>query len=89
LDNQLTVHDTPGKIPGLQGASHLAQKSKFELTPTRWSPSTQLLGGGLGALLTLQAFRKGGLSGVSYVLLGTALLIRAITNKPLILRRIQ
>lgn len=48
LENRLELHDEPGDVPALQGGS-TRPGERWELTQGRWSPTTRLLFGTIGA----------------------------------------
>jgi uncharacterized membrane protein len=80
VDNRLEVHDEPGQVPGLQGASRRRQADRFELMQTKWSPTARLLVTLAGASVTLAGARRRGLTGAFLAAGGLTLLARATTN---------
>jgi uncharacterized membrane protein len=81
IDNRLEVHDSPGAVPGLQGAGpqrHGWPRSEF--MQENWSPAARLVGGGIGAALSWYGLRTSGFVGTLAGLGGLVLLGRAATN---------
>ncbi|MFL5606184.1 MAG: BON domain-containing protein [Gemmatimonadaceae bacterium] len=82
--DHLERHDIAGDTPALQGDGHPAN-SRFELLQENWSPAARLLAGVAGGALTTAYLRADGrLTPPKAVLglLGTALVIRSVTNMP-------
>ena len=82
LEDRLEVHEEPGSVPGLQGEG-FAREPRFELFQENWSPTARLLAGLAGATLAgLGARRRGALGGGLFVI-GTGVVLRAATNRPM------
>ncbi|MFW5940154.1 MAG: SRPBCC family protein [Chloroflexota bacterium] len=75
VDNQMSLHKTPGNVPGLQGGD-----VPPALRENEWSPTARLLTGTAGGALTAVGARKGGLFGGLLGALGITALMRAISN---------
>jgi uncharacterized membrane protein len=79
VENRLEVHEQAGKVSGLQGGRvNLGERSA--LMQISWSPTTRLLAGAAGGLLTAYAAKRRGLMGAAIAPVGLAMLSRAITN---------
>ena len=86
------VHDVSDMLverndddPSLRATSHLSRAGdwkKVDLRQEHWSPATRLLTGVMGAVL-IRGVRRGSALGVLGGLLGSALLYRTATNKPI------
>jgi uncharacterized membrane protein len=71
--------------PSLRATSHLSQVGgwkKVDLRQEHWSPATRMLTGFMGAVL-IRGVARGSALGVLGGLLGSALLYRTATNKPI------
>jgi uncharacterized membrane protein len=77
--NQLEAYEQPGDIPGLQGQSK-RPGNRFDILQRRWSPTTRVLVGLVGAALALRATRRKNFISPFLGALGLAALARAITN---------
>ena len=80
VDDQLERHDEPGTIPGLQGRPWRRSGPRMELMQAHWSPSARMAVGCLGAGLAWYGASRRNVPGKAVLLLGTALLVRALTN---------
>lgn len=80
LENRLEVHETPGDVPGLQGAPR-RREPRFELMQQNWSPTARLLVGTAGGALAYFGMQRRDLPGVALSALGLGLLARGVTNK--------
>jgi uncharacterized membrane protein len=79
--NQMDLHKTAENIPGLQGeSSYPRQRRRF--ADGNWPPATRVVFGGAGAWLASSGLRRGGFFGTLFMLAGSSLLARAITNAP-------
>lgn len=82
VDNQLEVHESPGTVPGLQGAPRRAAP-QFELLKQNWAPGPRVLAGFLGGYLVLRGAFRRDLGSLLAGAAGLALLVRAMSNKSL------
>lgn len=83
VDSQLEVHETPGRVPGLQGDVAPRDGRRAALLQENWSPAARALGslaGGAALYYGLARRRSGGALLGS---VGLALLGRAMTNMEL------
>jgi hypothetical protein len=81
VECRLSVSETRGNVPGLQGG--VPREETFEFLQSNWSPAARLLAGTLGgALAVTGSARRDGFGGV-LALSGLALLVRSITNMDL------
>jgi len=82
IENSLSVHDKPGRIPSLQGAGRRPGEH-WNLLENNWAPGTRLLmasiGGGLVGYGTTQRFPLACIIGT----IGLALIGRAAMNRQL------
>ena len=78
--DRLTVFERAEGISELQGGKR--RRSERTALQGDWSPSTRLIAGAAGTVLTTNLLR-GSLRGWLYAAVGAALLVRAATNKPL------
>lgn len=83
LIDQLTVHETAGNVPSLQG-QHKLYHADFELLRDRWAPATRAVTGAAGiglitAGVAAYGSKRRGL-GTAMGIAGTGMLIRSITN---------
>ncbi len=72
--------------PSMSATSHLSQAGswkKVDLRQEHWSPATRLLTGFIGAVL-IRGVARGSLLGVVGGVLGSALLFRTATNRPIV-----
>ena len=81
LEDRLEVHETAEGVPALQGDVAL-REPRFELFQENWSPTARLLAGLAGAGLAGMGLRRRGVLGGGLVALGTAVAVRAATNRP-------
>ncbi|MBC7542140.1 MAG: SRPBCC family protein [Candidatus Sericytochromatia bacterium] len=82
VDNQLDMHDSPGDVPGLQGEGRRMGRTAGTMPETR-TPTSRMMTGLLGGLLTLSGMRRRGLIGTLLGAGGMALLYRAVSNQGL------
>jgi uncharacterized membrane protein len=78
--NELQVHQEPGSVPGLQGQGQRARGRTSAFMQTVWSPTARLTAGVAGLTAAVAGLRRGGLTGATLGLGGTALLARGVTN---------
>ena len=79
VDNQLTVHERPDDVPGLQGVPS-KRMEKPEWAQENWSPSMRLLTGVGGGLLAAYGMTRRGLVGTVLSLSGLGLAARGVAN---------
>jgi uncharacterized membrane protein len=79
VDDQLTIHQNAGDIPGLQGQGNRpgALPDAFQ---ENWAPATRFLATATGGIMTLYGLRSGGLIGSALSLVGAGLAARGLTN---------
>ncbi|HEX6210810.1 MAG TPA: SRPBCC family protein [Methylomirabilota bacterium] len=82
VENRLDVHETPGDVPGLQGAA-AAEGARGAFMQAAWSPTARLAAGTAGIGLIATGLRRHGVTGTSSLLAGTGLLMRSAANRPL------
>lgn len=81
VEDQLTLHDEPGDIPALQGATPGVREMALpEWQQENWSPSMRLLSGVGGGLLTLYGMTRRGLVGTVMSAAGLGLAARGVLN---------
>ncbi|HVY80265.1 MAG TPA: SRPBCC family protein [Steroidobacteraceae bacterium] len=86
--DELAVHESARGVPELQGGRHRG-RARFPLLRENWSPAVRLgmgtAGGALAAWGTRQLFstRGSGLLGGAELAVGSALILRSVTNAPL------
>lgn len=81
--DRLDVHASAEGVSALQGGVP-APGQPLEILQARWSPGTRALVGGAGALLSLYALARGGVTGIAALAGGAALMARAKANRPLL-----
>lgn len=79
--DDLARHESAGSTPTLQGKDRLAQRGG-----TAWTPALQVGAIGAGSLIAIYGLARRGVSGLVLGAAGGALVARAITNRPLLLR---
>jgi uncharacterized membrane protein len=79
--NKLDVHQNADHISSLQGG--ISRSLRSELNQQNWTPSLRFAAGGLGGALLLRGLLGNGLLGLANRLAGTALLVRATSNREL------
>jgi uncharacterized membrane protein len=79
VENMLEVHDSPGNIPSLQGAS-APREPRPELLQENWSPTARLMTALGGGVLVLYGMSRRGLIGAMMSLTGLGLAARGVTN---------
>jgi uncharacterized membrane protein len=82
VDDRLAIHETPGDVPGLQGASARQPEPRAELLQERWAPGIRAMGAAAGALATGRGLRRGGVGGLLLAGAGLTTVARAVTNLP-------
>ncbi len=80
IDDRLTVYDKAGNIPALQGGLP-RRGERPDFLQEKWSPSTRVLAGTLGAAVLTQGVRQGGALGLMAAVAGSAIALRAATNR--------
>lgn len=80
VENQLERHQDAGRIPALQGGA--SRSGRIGSARENWPPATRLLAGAAGGALAATGMTRKGAAGAAMGILGTALLIRAMTNLP-------
>ena len=85
--DRLDVHTSAEGVSALQGGTP-APGQPLEILQSRWSPGTRAIVGGAGALLSLYALARGGITGVAALAGGAALVARAKANRPLLEGRV-
>ncbi|HEX2220592.1 MAG TPA: SRPBCC family protein [Gemmatimonadales bacterium] len=80
VSNELEVHASPEGVPALQGGRE--REARPELTQENWAPATRVLAGAVGGAVAYRGLRGEGLLGSVLVLVGGALVARALTNLP-------
>ena len=81
VENQLEVHQDPGDIPALQGATPgIREMARPEWQQENWSPSMRLLSGLGGGLMTLYGMTRRGLIGTAMSVAGLGLAARGVLN---------
>lgn len=83
--DRLDVHTSAEGVSALQGGIP-APGQPLEILQARWPPGTRAIVGGAGALLSLYALARGGVTGVVALAGGAALMARAKANHPLLQR---
>jgi hypothetical protein len=85
VTNELQVHESADSIPALQGESK-SQARAFEYLQDNWSPAPRVLAGALGLGLLVASslgFRRARALTAALGMTGTAVLLRAVSNRPL------
>lgn len=82
VENRLEVHRWAEDVPALQGGSP-RRGLRPDVLQDRWAPTTRLGVGLTGGILVARGAMAGGLLGVARASLGTALVTRSISNRPL------
>jgi uncharacterized membrane protein len=80
VEDHTQVFESGAHIPALQGGR--PRRPRPELLQDNWSPTARTLVAGVGAAVVLLAARSRGVTRVAGVLLGGALMSRAVTNQP-------
>jgi uncharacterized membrane protein len=80
VDDELEVHDEPGRIPGLQGEPRQRAGKRSTFMQENWSPSARAIGGLAGAAATLWGLNRHRRAGTLVSGAGLVLLGRALTN---------
>ena len=81
VEDRLERHDSPDKVPGLQGGPDLRRSSDIDILQANWSPATRFLVGASGSLLTLIGLIRGGFRGMAISALGAGMITRSVTNR--------
>jgi uncharacterized membrane protein len=79
IDNLLEQHETPGRIPSLQGG-RTRRGDLPEVWQRNWSPAARTLVGSVGSALIAYAAARRDVFSSMFGLAGTALVLRAATN---------
>jgi uncharacterized membrane protein len=77
--NQLEVHQNADHISSLQGG--VPRQARAEWNQQNWTPSLRFAAGGLGSALLMRGLMRNGILGLASRLAGTALLVRATSNR--------
>jgi uncharacterized membrane protein len=80
VDNQLTVHQRAGDVPGLQGEGRRADP--FELMQDNWPPAARVLTSVIGGTLIVNGLARRSPFGFVLAAVGAGLLARGLTNRP-------
>lgn len=80
VNNELEVRASAEGIPALQGGR--PREARHELAQDNWAPGVRVLTGALGGAVAYRGLRGQGPAAPVLVLLGGALLARALTNLP-------
>lgn len=75
--DQMSVHDEPGSVPGLQGEGSLPRNA---LLSSNWSPATRLAAVGSGAALIAYGIQQRSLTGGLAASIGAGLLSRGLVG---------
>lgn len=82
--DQLSIFESAQGISELQGSPRARRGERAEVMQENWAPGTRLATGAAGATLTLYGLaRSHGFTGFAALVAGSAILMRAATNKPL------
>ncbi len=80
--DHLDVHESAEGVSSLQGGARPGF-ARPELLQDHWSPGVRALAGGGALLLFLYGLAGGGIRGLGAIVLGSALLARAVGNRPI------
>jgi uncharacterized membrane protein len=80
VDDQLERHATAENVAALQGSGRVPRSG---LEREIWPPAWRLMTGGAGVALSGYGARRGGPVGLALTAAGGAMLLRAVTNRPL------
>jgi hypothetical protein len=78
VESRLEAYEQSDAIPGLQGGR--AQRPRFELLPSNWSPTTRVVTSVIGGMLALAGLQRRNVAGRVFGVLGAGLLARGLTN---------
>ncbi len=87
VEDRLEVEQA-GWVPDVQGIG-APRERRLELLQENWSPTTRLLTGLAGAGLGIWGARRRGVLGALLAALGSGVMARAATNRPLAVRRFE
>jgi uncharacterized membrane protein len=79
--NRLEPHQRPEDVPGLQGRSE-RPGSEIDVLQENWAPTTRLMVGMLGGVLTAWGGLQRGAGRLALSSVGMGLLVRSISNMP-------
>jgi len=82
VENKLEVHKETGDVPGLQGGRGL-RSPRPELMQEKWAPATRIIAGSTGAAMLGIGVKRGSV-GMPLVLLGGGVLLRSLSNMPVL-----
>ncbi|MGX2042063.1 BON domain-containing protein [Methylocaldum sp. MU1018] len=82
VDDRLEVHETAERVPELQGGIP-RRRIRPDILQENWAPATRLITGATGTTLAINALRNTSPLAAVLGLAGSTLLLRAMTNKPL------
>ena len=82
VEDRLEAHEQAGSVPGLEEAG-VPREHRFELLQENWSPTARLFAGLAGVGLGLAGARRRGALGAGLAAIGSGILVRAVTNRPL------
>ena len=80
VSDELSRHDVPDDVPGLQGAPHKPERHIWRREA--WPPALRVIAGGAGLWLGTYGLLHGGASGATAAAAGGVLVLRASVNKP-------
>jgi uncharacterized membrane protein len=80
VHNELEMHDQDDRVPGLQGEGRVPRPV---FRREHWPPAHRLASAGTGLTATLYGLARGGVLGGAVFAGGTALLLRAVLDRPL------
>lgn len=80
LENQLEVHETAGRVPGLQGDPPPRNGRRGTFTQETWSPTARALGSLAGGAVLYYGMARRRPGGALFSTVGLALISRAMTN---------
>lgn len=82
VEDRLEVHETAEQIPELQGGVP-RHRIRPDILQENWAPATRLIAGATGTTLAVNALRHTSPLTAVLGLAGSSLLLRAVTNRPL------
>lgn len=80
VEDALTVHESAGDVPALQGAASRPPDARPELLQENWSPTARVLTVAGGASMAGLGLMRRGVAGMALALGGAALAARGATN---------
>lgn len=78
VESQLEAYEQSDDVPELQGGK--AQRPRFELLPSNWSPATRFVTSVIGGTLALAGLQRRNAVGRVFGVIGAGLLARGLTN---------